>query len=432
METPRRSNGAVLSLTKMGNTAICTKSQPLPYRGTIIQIATRRREPTNIMLLMFSLCFCTLSVMNLRDQIKFLNHQEDLMHRVVRSMNYEPTTEMKEKKTSNERQATSLISIASSSMSVKEKKNDVVHEIPIRAEQNPVSRRTISVAADTSTKMDKNRTKSISHQERNKKKSGGALCIQNTRWYGRTFNRILEIANALAIVADSVTDANNGKETKETFIGLSPNLSVWYESFLDQREDIVLNYIGPCLSIWSPKDLFFNEKYKNSKKSRQQLQNLIPKQSYRKEAEQALASYSNRGQQQIISVHRRNLEGVCTKKAKSVSVACVKDRVLVKRSMSTNELMDTCNYDYNMIRNRHKSSIDHNKSIVVLCTDQQVPELDDTFPIRSNYSFPVEAWMMAKSDIHYGNPHSTVDLVVAVWRTGQHRRTHPEECYKEN
>ena len=275
-------------------------------------------------------------------------------------------------------------------------------------------------------------SKAISSIESRNISSEGALCIKGNRWYGRTFNRILELANALAMIADNVNNNTTASEKKQTFIGLAPNLSEWYETFLDARKDVRLNYNGPCVSEWESKDLFFIKEYKNSKKSRQQLQNLIPKKEFRDEAEIAMASYSENGKQQVITVHRRHLEGACIKKAMGVSVACVKDRIQVKRSMRTKELLDTCNYDYKMIQGNHKEDLEQNKSVVVLCTDQQVPELDDTFPIRSNYSFPVEAWMMAKSDVHYGNPHSTVDLVVAIWRTGLHRRTHPEQCYEDD
>jgi hypothetical protein len=270
------------------------------------------------------------------------------------------------------------------------------------------------------------------------------LCIQGARWYGRTFNRILEIANALAILADNSNDLlavsdvgsqndNNMKRTrinpiqKETFIGISPSLSEWYEEFLDLRPDIVLNYTGPCLSTWMSKDLFHHSVYKNSRKSRQQIQKLVPKESYRVEAERAIAAYSKMGLQQVISVHRRHLEGMCVKKATQGSVACINRRVRGK--LSTKELLDTCNYDYNMVRAHHAATIDNNESVVVLFTDHEVPALDETFPIRSNYSFPVEAWMMTQSDVHYGNPHSTVDLVVAIWREEMGRTTHPSACY---
>ena len=81
---------------------------------------------------------------------------------------------------------------------------------------------------------------------------------------------------------------------------------------------------------------------------------------------------------------------------------------------------------------------------VVLFTDSQVPELDNTFPIISNHSFPVQAWMMALSDAHYGNPFSTVDIVVYFWRVGLLKQKSsslssnkynavsmfPKECYK--
>jgi hypothetical protein len=272
----------------------------------------------------------------------------------------------------------------------------------------------------------------IFSQHRDNVERGGALCIRGNRWYGRTFNRILELANALAILADDVNNNATVSSTKQKFIGLEPALSEWYESFLDTRKDIVLNYTGPCVSEWTPKELFFTKEYKNSKKSRQQLQMLVPKKDFRDEAEQALMQYSHGGKQRVITVHRRHLEGMCSKKAMGVSVACVKDRVQVKRSISTNELLDTCNYEYSMIQSKHRVDLEQNKSVVVLCTDRQVPQLDDTFPIQSNYSFPVEAWIMAKSDEHYGNPHSTVDLVVAVWRTGQNLWTHPEQCYDED
>jgi hypothetical protein len=301
-----------------------------------------------------------------------------------------------------------------------------------------VSGHVATTALSTATEED-SKILQIVHEINNTRKTsasghinrGGALCIRSNKWYGRTFNRILELANALAIIADTGNNTTDSSK-EQTFIGLAPNLSEWYETFLDTRRDIKLNYIGPCVSVWTPKDLFFIKEYKNSRKSRQQLQQLVPKKDFRDEAEQALARYSNGGKQEVITVHRRHLEGLCAKKALGASVACVKDRVLVKRSMSTNELLDTCNYDYSMIHNKHKADLEQNRSVVVLCTDQQVPQLDDTFPIRSNYSFPVEAWMMTKSDVHYGNPHSTVDLVVAVWRAGQNRRTYPEQCYEEH
>jgi hypothetical protein len=272
---------------------------------------------------------------------------------------------------------------------------------------------------------------------------GGALCI-SSRLYGRTFNRIMMLANALAMMDDKRNTLsrgnvllNNSNATAdtvihtETFIGLPPILSEWYESFLDERSDIVLNYTGPCLSTWNSKTLFLHKDYRFKPKSQQQLQYLLPKRSFRLEAERALAAYSKNGQQQVITVHRRNLEGLCNRLANLTRVSWLScNNPDAHKILQRNELINICNYEYKMIKQEHGTSIDRNESIVVLCTDEQVPELDETFPTRSNYSFPVEAWMMTKSDIHYGNPYSTVDLVVSSWRTRQRRTTHPISCYE--
>jgi hypothetical protein len=69
---------------------------------------------------------------------------------------------------------------------------------------------------------------------------------------------------------------------------------------------------------------------------------------------------------------------------------------------------------------------------VVLFTDGQVPDLDNTFPNIFNESthLMVEMWIMTLSDVHSGNPQSTVDGVVNLWRKGRGKGVvHPEECY---
>lgn len=85
---------------------------------------------------------------------------------------------------------------------------------------------------------------------------GGALCIRSRSWYGQTFNRILQLANALTIIADSVNNNATNSSLKQSFIGLAPRLSGWYGTFFDKRRDIILNYEGPCVSIWTSKDIF--------------------------------------------------------------------------------------------------------------------------------------------------------------------------------
>lgn len=406
MEKANHSTARNWSSCKTGTTQIDSKTW-----------VKRSKEPTRGLLMVFSWCFCILSLRNFRNQLVQMRSYDASKRSVPQIL-----MNTSRRRVSHHDAANSVDRIAT------------FNDLSSAREVNLIRKAQLTTSSNKHSRIHSNPeiSEAISSLARNNISNGGALCIKGSRWYGRTFNRILELANALAMIADDVSNNTTVNETKQTFIGLAPNLSEWYETFFDARKDIRLNYDGPCFSEWTSKDLFFIKEYKNSKKSRQQLQNLLPKKDFRAEAEKALASYSNSGKQQVITVHRRHLEGVCSKKAMGVSVACVKDRLQVKRSMSTKELLDTCNYEYNMIQRRHKDDLEQNKSVVVLCTDQQVPQLDDTFPIRSNFSFPVEAWMMAKSDVHYGNPHSTVDLVVAVWRTGQNRRTHPEQCYEED
>jgi hypothetical protein len=56
---------------------------------------------------------------------------------------------------------------------------------------------------------------------------------------------------------------------------------------------------------------------------------------------------------------------------------------------------------------------------IILCTDRQVPKLDNTFPHIYNYCFYVEAWMMAKSSfVQSANPMSTIGVVIHFRQSG--------------
>jgi len=53
---------------------------------------------------------------------------------------------------------------------------------------------------------------------------------------------------------------------------------------------------------------------------------------------------------------------------------------------------------------------------VILFTDGQAKEYDESFPIRGQNEMMEELWMMVQSEIHVGNPMSTVEMVVHHWR----------------
>jgi hypothetical protein len=211
-------------------------------------------------------------------------------------------------------------------------------------------------------------------------------------FFGRNFNRIIQLGNALSIAGE---DGN--------VVGLDERWSNWYKSFHDQRDDILLYYNGTCVSTWKPITLHLR---KSMDALRGEIESLIPKASIRAEAEAALADFGG----PVTTVHRRHLEGGCVGLAQKKKVVCI--HPAARQNLTVSELVDICNMDYGNIV--HQT----NGTTVVLFTDGQVGHLDQTFPHISKHSFQVQTWMMARSQVHYGNPMSTVDMIVAMWRRG--------------
>jgi len=78
----------------------------------------------------------------------------------------------------------------------------------------------------------------------------------------------------------------------------------------------------------------------------------------------------------------------------------------------------TCGIDYDgVVRHLRNVTTQSTRDLPsILFTDRQVEEKDQTFPLVGNYSMLEEMWMMVQSEIHYGNPMSSVDLVLHHWR----------------
>jgi hypothetical protein len=236
------------------------------------------------------------------------------------------------------------------------------------------------------------------------------LCIAGPFW-GQTFNRIIQTANALTLA----------KEKSAVAVGFDTKWTVWYETFLDPRPDIRFNYTGPCVQNVTPKEIFQYYKF-DMRRVMKYLQVLIPKVAYRDAAHVAMASLAR----PITTVHRRDLDGKCVGYAQNyTSMVCPNYRA-ARKELSVRQMVDICRWEYQML------AAETQGSTVVLLTDGQVPSLDRTFPYISNHSFPVQAWMMALSDVHYGNPFSTVDLIVHFWRVGLGKATttRPAPCYR--
>ena len=61
---------------------------------------------------------------------------------------------------------------------------------------------------------------------------------------------------------------------------------------------------------------------------------------------------------------------------------------------------------------------------------RQSKEYDAKFTHRDKEPFQVQQVMMSMSDIHIGNPASSVDKVVGTWRWDRNKTTLPNDCYR--
>jgi hypothetical protein len=281
------------------------------------------------------------------------------------------------------------------------------------------------------------------------------LCLTGEPMYGQTFNRIITVANTLAAAAHDYPHHGPMR------VGLDLEYSRWYDSFLERPElvpnqeqryeTLLFYYEGEC-TVKVGGELMYWKFGENAVQS-QRLHTLLPKLKFRRQAEQVLqqwraAALLAHQDTTLVTVHRRNLDGKCQSIAyNNVYSLChgnrtshggsgpmITDPPRYGQLATLDQRVAVCDWDHNMILNDLKEQgNNHGQVSIMLLTDGQVPALDRTFPRIGNFSFPVEAWLMALSDVHYGNPFSTVDYVVYTWRRdvlGKDLHTmRPSTCY---
>jgi hypothetical protein len=249
-----------------------------------------------------------------------------------------------------------------------------------------------------------------------------AVCL--TSEYGRNCNAIIQVANAIVIARQK-----GGK------LGLPANWTKWYLEFFDPRDEDVLLDVPPerCNSSITAESAFYLQPFH---KPNYALMDLIPKQSIRQAAQEALDSIrhnkhntTRKDLSLVVSVHRRWLEGTCVERTAKGEVFCIRPRRRDRANMC-NMTYQTVTDQLRQLEQEQNQEYDNitNNAVVVLFTDEQVPELDDTFPLWDEHPFPVQLWMMAMSDVHFGTPPSSIDMVVYHWRRGL--RTQPSQCYR--
>jgi hypothetical protein len=118
-----------------------------------------------------------------------------------------------------------------------------------------------------------------------------------------------------------------------------------------------------------------------------------------------------------LSVHRRHLEGDCRAKSKDAALRwCLRADADVDYAAWCDLTHATLPAE---LRLMHHNSL--------LFTDGQRPALDRTFPRRDSHPFRIQVAMMTLAAHHVGNPASSIDFLVAAWRS--HLRVHPRSCF---
>jgi hypothetical protein len=271
--------------------------------------------------------------------------------------------------------------------------------------------------------------------------------------------------------ASPVTPPRNNYITVK--VGLGPISSAMYDAVLLPQDDILLHYYRKinrpisdhqsCDYKYTSNDLFdlfFTFDWYPHRV--QMIQSLIPNQYIQEQAVRYMQQYrdlantnvitttappvteimsSAQQQRRIITVHRRYFEGKCPRLVKNRDrVACLNGTNANRKNttvlMTDAELVHTCNINYNDIvqddlshqqQNTEKQT-GYDSTAILLCTDRQVRKHDMTFPnivtiprLDKSHRHKatlvmIEAWIMTLSDIHYGVPMSTIDVVIHFWR----------------
>jgi hypothetical protein len=294
--------------------------------------------------------------------------------------------------------------------------------------------------------------------------------------FGRNCNSIIQLANALHKVQkyqqqqqqqQAPLDHNNNNYNNNNYyttyykVGLPPgDWTERYLEFFDPRHEILFNYTGTCHFKLQAKRIHYS--YPKHKPNMQLMQ-LTPKVQVRQAAEAAIQDYIEiwrrqqppqeqlappqslttsktttiRSSYPFLSVHRRWLEGSCHIRSDIPGENfCINTNHKIR-------VQDTCEIVYSNITDDYyrryyqqpspspSHQRDEDKPFimppVLLFTDGQKPELDQTFPFRDSHPFAVQLWMMTLSPIHYGNPVSSVDHVVNHWRQGEGME--PASCF---
>ena len=204
--------------------------------------------------------------------------------------------------------------------------------------------------------------------------------------YGQTGNQILHVANAL-----------RGGKT----VGLDAGWSAWYEQLLAPHPRVLLHTTSCTQSIETYAEYERLHSAANYHAVHPELQALKLHAGICRDAKREYPFLNT-------SVHLRRLSGQCKRRIIGGETFCAGDA----RADTT-----PCVW-----------SAEHFDNSVVAFSDSEAPHLDATFARLSSSPFYVQACAMTQSAVHYGNPASSLDYVIAHWRGA--RPTLPRSCWR--
>ena len=246
------------------------------------------------------------------------------------------------------------------------------------------------------------------------------VCLTLTGHYGRNFNMIIEIAHLLEDAAQLTGERVQlmGKWARfyEAWFEPNPNIDLKLHSN-DNLKGVIAGKDFGC-ELVTARQMFYL--YSDTKDTvNPWVAEMHLKQSIQDAAIQAVQEIGPH----FVSVHRRWLEGTCPKRILSHGWARCEH-------MSDDELETICTWTESDIRSAlHAEGIRGASTWpIVLFTDSQQPEEDNTFSHIDRHDFNVAIAMMTMSDVHFGNPASSVDHILSIWRTKG--RMLPSHCWE--
>ena len=235
----------------------------------------------------------------------------------------------------------------------------------------------------------------------------GWFCLEGMP-YGRTGNQLLTIgyslwnAKFLGLAGLQVLPSCMGD-------GRCPSFVLWSEQ-IEMGLDFVIGASGTCVETKTWETMYLEQLNARGNKA------FVPPKpiaSIRSEAEKAAIKFS---------VHGRSFKGSC---------GCLKCQHICPNKLARS-MYEMCDYSLGRVSTLLPFEIQEYKT-PMLFTDKQNSAVDSTYGAAiDDHHFIVQLWMMVLSDVHVGNPQSSIDYLVWLWKQTDAPpgwRMYPADCY---